>query len=372
MNPRERILTAYNHHVPDRTPTDGWFHRELQKDLMKYYRTENWDEVLQLLGIEGWVACSPYIRFPEYEKKATDRPGGKPWKKAIWLDERTYRDAWGVQHRLGEGDWYEEWITGPLVNASCIEDIEKCKLPEPKDIEEPENYAGQVENLKRNGHFVSGGIPNPYKTAWLLRGMHNVLADYLINRDFLEVLYDRLYNIFGTLCEHMARGGVDQITVTGDIAMQDRIIMGPEPWRQVDKPRLAKLIDRCREINPDIFFFIHSDGDVTELMDDIVEIGFNVVNPIQPECMDPVEVKKRYGKRIVMHGGISLQKALPNGTPGEAAAEVEYLIRECGYDGGLVVFPSNVIQPGTPVENVISCFHAARDFDVSSLGVNPG
>jgi uroporphyrinogen decarboxylase len=88
--------------------------------------------------------------------------------------------------------------------------------------------------------------------------------------------------------------------------------------------------------------------------------------------MDPVAVKKRWGDRITIHGGVSLQKTLPKGTVAEVKAEVETLIRTCGYNGGLVVFPSNVIQPDTPTENIIACFHAARDFDVRALGGKPG
>ena len=109
-----------------------------------------------------------------------------------------------------------------------------------------------------------------------------------------------------------------------------------------------------------------------ELMDDFVEIGFDVINPVQPECMDPAEVKRRWGDKITIHGGISLQRTLPFGTVQEVREEVETLIRKCGYNGGLVVFPSNVIQPDTSVENIIACYHAARDFDVASLGGRPG
>jgi len=202
--------------------------------------------------------------------------------------------------------------------------------------------------------------------------MDNVLCDYLIHRDFLEALYDRLYRLYGEIAVRMTRAGVDMIRVIGDIAMQDRIIMGPDTWREVDKPRMAKLIADCKAANPDLFMFIHSDGDVTDLMDDLVEIGFDVVNPIQPECMDPVAVKQRYGDRITLHGGVSLQRTLPNGTREEVRAEIEHLIRKCGYNGGLVVFPSNVLQPDTPIENIIACFHAVRDFDVAALGGKPG
>lgn len=369
MTPRERILATLNHQVPDHTPTDGWFHAEVRKRLLAHYRTDDWGEVLRELGIEGWAELSPWLVFPEFEARAEEGFGGR---RGIWLDERTYEDAWGVRHRLGEGGWYEEWVGGPLQEARTPADIEAYPWPTPEQVREPENYAQRVQELKDRDLFVSAGIPNPYKMAWLLRGMDNVLADYYVNRDLLEALYDHLYDIFGEVVRRAARAGVDMITVTGDIAMQDRIIMGPEAWRAVDKPRLARLIADCRAVNPDLFFFIHSDGDVTDLMDDLVEIGFNVINPVQPECMDPVEVKRRWGDRITIHGGVSLQRTLPFGSPEDVRREVEDLIRTCGYNGGLVVFPSNVIQPDTPVENIIACFHAARDFDVASLGGKPG
>ena len=362
MTPRERILAAFHHELPDRTPTDGWFHDVVIDNLKKHYRTDDWDVVLRKLGVEGWASQSPRLRFPDFEIKATARPGGKKGPKAIWFDDRTYQDAWGIRHRFGESDWYEEWIGGPLEKAETVADILAYPFPTTAQIREPENYSKKVADLKKQGKFVSAGISNPYKDAWLLRGMENVLADYLINTEMLEALYDKLYALYTEMTTRAVKAGVDMITVTGDIAMQDRIIMGPEAWRKIDKPRLAALIAACRAINPDVFFFIHSDGNVTDLMDDIVEIGFNVVNPIQPECMDPVEVKKRWGDRITIHGGVSLQRTLPNGTPSEVRAEIEHLIKHCGYNGGLVVFPSNVIQPDTSVENIIACFHAARDY----------
>lgn len=367
MTPRERILTTLSLRKPDRTPTYAWFHQETMKKLRAHYKTEDDAAIRKELGIEGWSNAGPSISFPEFEAKATERPGGKPWKKAIWLDDRTYEDAWGVRHRLGDGDWYEEWVTGPLVDARNVDDVLAYPFPTTKQIVDPENYPQKVIDLKNDNLFVSAGIPNPYKIAWLLRGMDNILMDYLINRDMLEAIYDKLYELYTDMALRMARADVDMISMVGDIAMQDRIIMGPDSWREVDKPRLAKLIAACREVKPDLFFFIHSDGNVWDVMDDLVEIGFNVINPIQPECMDPVEVKKNWGDKITLHGGVSLQRTLPFGTVDDVRAEVEHLIRHCGYNGGLVVFPSNVIQPDTPVENIIACFHAARDFDLTAL-----
>ncbi len=104
----------------------------------------------------------------------------------------------------------------------------------------------------------------------------------------------------------------------------------------------------------------------------LVEIGFDVINPIQPECMDPIEIKRRWGERITLHGCISIQRTLPFGSVDDVRREVETLIRQCGYNGGLVLLPSNNIQPDTPIENVLACYHTARDFDVRTLDGRPG
>ncbi len=180
MNPRERILATLHRQVPDRTPTDGWFHQEVRAMLQEHYRTDCWDDILAELGIEGWTSLNPRLEFPDFEARATQRPGPEGGRRAIWLDERTYEDAWGVRHRIGAGGWYEEWVDGPLTRAATVADIEQCPLPGIEQIRDPDDYAGQVARLKAAGLFVSGGIPNPYKQAWMLRGMDHVLADCYI------------------------------------------------------------------------------------------------------------------------------------------------------------------------------------------------
>jgi uroporphyrinogen decarboxylase len=374
MTPRERIQATLEHRIPDHTPAEAWIHDEVVRRLKEHYRTDSWEEVLADLGLVGWKGASVRLRVPAFEERAERRTYKQMTRRGIWRDERTYENAWGMVHRIGESGWYEEWVEGPLVEADGEDPavVSAFDMPGTGNIDESDDYAERISRLKAEGNWVSGGVPNPYKTAWQLRGMDNVLADYLIHRDFLEALYDRLYALYTEMAVRMVRGGVDMIRVVGDIAMQDRIIMGPDTWREVDKPRLAKFIAACKETNPDVFLFIHTDGNATDLLDDIVEIGFDVVNPIQPECMDPVEVKRRYGDRITLHGGVSLQRTLPHGTPAEVRAEIEELIRKCGYDGGLVVFPSNVVQPDTPIENIQACFYAAKEFDVAALGGKPG
>lgn len=362
MTPRERILTALHHEKPDRTPTDGWFHPEVVERLKKHFQTDVWEDVLRELGVEGWASLSPGVRFAEYEKRAQPRPGHPNSMRGAWMDEHTYEDPWGVRFRRSEDDRYQRFLSGPLEKVESVDDMAGYRFPAPDDVVDPSDYAARVAQLQREGQFVSGGIENPFKRLWHLRGYENALMDYLSNREVLDAIYDPLFALITELAVRATRAGVDMISVVGDVAMQDRIIMGPKPWREVDKPRWAKLTSACRAVNPDIHFFFHSDGKLTDLVDDLVEIGFDVINPIQPECMDPLMVKKRWGNRITLHGCISIQKTLPFGTVADVRNEVETLVRECGRDGGLVLMPSNVIQPDTRLENIIACYHTARDF----------
>lgn len=364
MTPRQRILTTLNHEPPDRTPTDGWFHHEVIDSLKQHYETEDWSDVLAELGIEGWAELSPEIVSGDRAEQDSSLPGHASGQPAVWLDEHTYEDVWGARFRMGDDGRYRQWLSGPLEHAETLDDIASYAMLREAQILEPEDYPQQVADLKQQELFVTGDLENPFRRLWNLRGFENALMDYLANQEILEAVYDSLYELYTDAALRMTRAGVDMIKIVGDIAMQDRVIMGPDLWRQFDKPRMGGLIDACRQIRPDVVFFFHSDGKLTDLVDDMVEIGINVLNPIQPECMDPVEVKRRWGDRITLHGCISIQKTLPFGSPDDVRREVEDLIRNCGMDGGLILMPSNVIQPDTSVENIIACYQAARDFDV--------
>lgn len=164
----------------------------------------------------------------------------------------------------------------------------------------------------------------------MLRGMENLLCGYLINKAFIEKLYNKLYGLQGEILRRMTRVGMDMIGFEGDIAMQHSLIMGPDAWRAVDKPRLTKVIASCKQINPDVHVFIHSDGDISKIMPDLIEIGFDVIDPIQPECMDPIKIKKLYGDKITLHRCGSLQKTLPFGTPKDCRKEAITYIKRCG------------------------------------------
>lgn len=362
MTPRERILTALSHQRPDRTPTDGWFHTEVRDSLKSHYATNEWSEVLAHLGIEGWAELSPDLLPTDLPTDDVPRPGHASGEAAVWIDDQTYEDVWGVRFRLGSDGRYRQFLSGPLENIESVDDLQGHAFLTAADIRRPHDYAGQVAKLKQSQRYVYANLENPFRRLWHMRGYENALADYLLNTELLEALYDRFYAVETELALVAVRAGVDMIRIIGDIAMQDRIIVGPELWRRFDKPRMAALIGACRQVNPELSVFFHSDGKLTDLVDDLVEVGFTVINPIQPECMDPREVKRRWGDRITLHGCVSIQRTLPFGSVDDVRREVEELIDHCGRDGGLVLMPSNNIQPDTPIENILACYHTARDF----------
>ena len=196
----------------------------------------------------------------------------------------------------------------------------------------------------------------------MLRGMENLLCDYLINRSFIEKLYDKLYKLQGEILRRLTKVGMDMIGFEGDIAMQHSLIMGPDTWRAVDKPRLAKVIVSCKKINPNVHVFIHSDGDISEIMSDPIEIGFDVIDPIQSECMYPIEIKKLYGDKITLHRCGSLQRTLLFETLKDCKKEAVTYIEQCEQNGGLVLGASNTIGYDVPVKNVVVWYEAVRDY----------
>ena len=359
MGSRRRFFDTVGHRRPDRVPLDLWGPRaEVMRALREHLGT---DDVEAALGTD-FASAGIGQRFADFERRAAGPKGGD-WPgsggRYVWHDERTFEDAWGVVHRVGSDGKLVEWIGGPLVGA---DDADEFDWPDWSCLASVEEVAPRVEQLKAADKVVCGGVTMPFKQAWHMRGLENLLCDMMINRPFVEKLYDRIYAFQTERAVRCARAGLDCITVTGDIAMNDRLLFRPEVFRDLDVPRMGELIRRARSVRPEVLFYYHSDGDISEVMDDLIAIGFDIINPIQPECMDPYEVKRRWGDRITMWGSISVQTTLPLGTPESVKAEVQERIRGCGYDGGLVIGPSNVIMYDTPAANVVAMCEAVRDF----------
>jgi uroporphyrinogen decarboxylase len=147
-----------------------------------------------------------------------------------------------------------------------------------------------------------------------------------------------------------------------DVAMQTGMLISPQLWRIWLKPRMVRIINAAKSIHPRIHIFYHSDGNPSAIIDELIEIGVTVLNPIQPECMNPAEVKKKYGDRLAFWGTMGVQSTLPFGTPEDVRAEVKLRMQTIGSGGGLLLGPSHMIEPEVPWENIIAFFNAVEEY----------
>jgi uroporphyrinogen-III decarboxylase len=145
--------------------------------------------------------------------------------------------------------------------------------------------------------------------------------------------------------------GVDMIWLGDDVGQQQGMLISPRHWRRFLKPRLAEIISRVKSINPAVKVAYHTDGCVYAIIPELVEIGLDVLNPVQPAAMDPARLKRQYGRELCFWGSIDEQHTMPFGDPDQVRHEVEQRLKTVGQDGGLILAPTHHLQLDTPLEN---------------------
>jgi uroporphyrinogen decarboxylase len=173
-----------------------------------------------------------------------------------------------------------------------------------------------------------------------------------------ETLLERITKLRIFQAQTYAQVGVDILALGDDIAMQRGMIMSPRMWRKWFKPRLIRVIDAARAVNPDILVWYHTDGDCRVVIPELIEAGVDILNPVQPECLDPAEIKSLYGDRLAFSGTIGTQTTMPFGTPKEVKAVIKERIATVGRGGGLLLAPTHVLEPDVPWENVLAFIEA--------------
>jgi len=159
----------------------------------------------------------------------------------------------------------------------------------------------------------------------------------------------------------VAQLGIDVLRLGDDVGSQKGMLISPALWRKWLKPKLAKVIDLAKKTNPKVFIFYHSDGNIMEIIPDLIEIGVELLNPIQPECMGPKEIKRLYGDKLSLWGTIGTQSTMPFSTPEEVSAIVKERIETLGGDGGLILAPTHVLEPEVLWENILAFVEAIKE-----------
>jgi len=356
MESRQRILQAFAHKKPDRCPNYIWINDDAMSKLIEYLGVSSPIEAKRALNIDKWSNVELNISPPKEIKRKIKTLVPEKYKN----NENYQVLKTGRVVRIHEQvDYLEDTVFHPLEGIHTKQDL--CNHPLPPDekwIEDPNNLEKKIEKDQNNGYIVSGEVKQPFKMAWQLRGMKRVFRDFWRSEELISSLYDHIYSFINSKGLIFVKKGVDMIKIVGDLGMQDGLMINPDTWRKFDKHRLKSVINSWKRINPNLHVYMHTDGDVKEIIPDLIESGVDILNPIQPECMDPVEIKEEFGDKLVLHGAVSLQETLPLGTPREVEKEVKYLIKKCNTNGGFIIGPSNALFKEIPMENIITLYNS--------------
>ena len=280
------------------------------------------------------------------------------------VEPGTWFDEWGIGHWAGGLEGTLERHYPPLAGANSAGQVDS--LPSPTIDAGADRSA--VDRFHAAGYPVFGYAGSIYEWSWWLRGMEQFLMDLVVEPALAEAVLRKVEQHTTRLALATAETGVDVLCFYDDAGMQRGMQLAPALWRRFVKPAWQRVLDAVRTRFPDVRFFLHCCGKIEAIVADIVELGFHVLHPIQPECMDFAAVYEQFGHRIALAATISAQRTFPFGTPDDVREEVRRLAEIVAADRRAIFLPSNRIQPETPWENILAFADACRQLRNHGLG----
>lgn len=311
------------------------------------------------LPMEGNVAeqLNEHYGGPDWRKRLTPyivRVQAVETMKREPISDSHARDPYGSIWRIDRRPYHLE--TPPLPEAS----LTGYTFPAAESFFHPEQKEEAKKRCEEHkDKFRLAGLGwGLFEISWNLRGFENILIDSITEPEFYEELLDKVMNLYLAFVEYTADLPVDGIMFGDDWGDQRGVILGPDRWRRFIKPRWAKIYDAVHAHGK--LVFSHCCGSIADIMPDVIEIGLDVLESVQPEArgMNPYELKKKWGDKITFWGGLGSQSTIPFGTPDEIKTEVHRLCTEMGRGGGYILAPAKGLQPETPVENAVAVMEA--------------
>jgi uroporphyrinogen decarboxylase len=399
MNGRKRVFAAIDHREPDRIPLDlggmdstgivGLTYNRLKSHLgITGGSTDIVDVTQQVAKVEttvlDWAGadCLPFYYQPR-QWRPGGLPDGSPCRiPAGWTEEteangdRVVHDSRGrISLRMPEGGYYFEPVNPPYADAGSISEIEADRgyvdsFDFPFFCDESwEDMGERARRIREQGDYAVIGnfAGHIFAAGQLLRGYEQFLVDLAIDpglagglMDMLvEVYIERFRNYWDAVGDH-----IDIISVNDDLGTQVAAMISPDMYRRLVKPRHAKLFSALKKISR-APLFLHSDGVIVDLIPDLIEIGVDILNPVQYTLpgMDPALLKREFGNDVCFWGaGCDTQRILPAGTPKQVTNEVRRQIEILAPGGGFVFCQVHNIQADVPVENIAAMYEAAHRF----------
>jgi len=380
MKPRERVVTSLNHEEPDRVPLDfgSWvtsIHKGAYTNLLSFLGLETSN-----IKLKDWIQQLPYLDEKFLERLGVDtrysRPGapeGKSWQLKRDEDETHYyiTDGWGVKRAMPkDGGLYYDIVVHecPLRNAT-VEDLEEYNWPDPADPGFTRGIIEKAKKLREETDYAVVGdfnFESWYENCWYMRGFEQWYKNFYRNPEFVEALLDItaelhmqfLVKILDAVGEYL-----DVVMQGDDLAIQDGPVMSPEMYRKFIKPRQAKIFDLIKQ-KTDAKLFYHCCGSVRTLIPDLIEIGVDIINPVQVSAkgMDTKELKEEFGNKICFWGAVDTQHVLPYGSQKEVKEEVKKRIDDLAPGGGYILTSVHNVQSDVPPENIMAMCEALQNY----------
>ncbi len=373
MTHRERVLAAVNLKEPDSVPLDFGSHID-----SSIHRTA-YAQLKERMGIR--TTAEPTIVSRMMQDVAVEDPvldtldidtrgvfPGSPVNTGT-ADEkrRTYIDEWGVTWAMPETSLYYELNRSPLAGEITIRDISRYPWPDKEDPGVTRGLREQIHRLRKSGDYALVlNLPSMFvHQSQYMRGFADWYLDLAAQPAVSEALFDAVLEV--RMCQaarilEAVGKEVDIIMTADDMGTQKALQFSPEYYRKFFKPRNAKYFDMIRKAT-DAPILLHSCGSVYEIIGDLIDIGLQILNPVQTYAaqMEPALLKREFGKHLAFWGAVDIQHVLPFGTVKEVQDEVKQLFETLGDGGGWVLGPCHNIQPGVPPDNIIAMYRAGRE-----------
>lgn len=350
MTGYERVVKAVRHERADRLPIDYSATPESHASLKKYLGIEDDELLLRRLGCDFRRVQGRFVGPSDMVGAPGVLAQGKDFLGIVWAPKV---NAFGT---------YNEIAFHPLAHARTVQEIEEYPWPS-VDWFDYSHLSEEIARINAETRycivFFAGGS---FETPWYMRGMERFLLDLIESPEIAEAICRHVTDFYrqrAMRALEASGGGIDLVFSGGDIGTQRGMMLAPDLWRERIKPYTSQLIRTFKDMG--LLTMYHSCGSIVPVIDDLIGMGLDVLDPIQPcaEGMDALSLQGRFGGRITFHGGIDEQRLLPYGTADEVRRETIRVMETLGEDGGYVVAPAHAIQPDTPPENIVALYDTA-------------
>ena len=349
MNSIQRVLKTLQFEEPDKVP------------VTLAYETP--DDICRMFGKQDFIGRFRNDILQIYYKSAEPSPHIKEHYLGN-IPDSAIIDQWGIGRVYSStADSYK--VLNPLANITTARELDNYPFPDIGDCSLHAHLAKEISEMHSKGFAVQGAMSQTiFELAWEMVGMERLMTDFYTNPGFVERLFEIITDLRITMARRFVEADVDILRLGDDVGTQKGMMISPEIWRKFLKPCLLKIIKESKKIRPDIPILYHSDGDIRDIIPELIDIGVTILNPIQPECMNPLELKKKYGNKLTLMGTIGTQSTLPLGTVDEVKKNVESMCYEIGKDGGFIIMPTHSINRDVPWENIVTFYEAVEKYGI--------